>query len=184
MKISKKALLGMLAMVSILPGCGKKSDSPAVVGGAVTSVQNIGSGQCANVSYNSAVTLTFYGNVQGGAGITGDLSTYGYGSSSYAGSNYYRNLSTGDTVNVYVNGYTAYAVIGISANTASAIVAGQQAYNGVAQVCGMEINESIFASPISGSGYTGTLGGGYIKLWGNGSWITYGPQYGYAPILF
>lgn len=185
-KQAKKALLVMLAAFSILPGCGKKNDAGVAVG-AVGAVQNIGSGQCANVSYNTATSITFYGQLQQGSGLMGDLSAYGYGGGGFAGSNYYRNLTqTGDALNVYVNGSTAYATLSIAANTASAIVYGQNngGYGGTAQVCGIEINESIFANPISGNGFSGTLAGGYVKLWGNGNWITYGPSYGYAPILF
>jgi hypothetical protein len=184
-----KALLGLLAVISILPGCGKKDNGAvAATGGPVTSVSTIGSAGCATVSYNSAVTLTFYGNLtQGYSGIVGNLSAYGYGSQSFGGSNYYRNLSTGDSVNVYVNGTTAYAVLSLATNTVNAIVMGQNyAYgsSGSAQVCGISINESIFASGISGPGYTGTMGGGQIALWGNNSWITYGPMYGNQLILF
>ena len=176
MKIGTKAFLAMFAALAALPGCGKKNDQPATVA-AAPAVQNIGSGQCATVSYNSPTTLTFYGQLSGGSGIIGNLSAYGYGATNGGGSNYYRNLSTGDTVNVYVNGNTAWAVLSIAANTASAIVQGQNggyANGGSAQVCGMYINETIFASAISGPGYTGTMGGGTIALWGNNSWITYG----------
>ncbi|MGZ3652507.1 MAG: hypothetical protein ACXVB9_18290 [Bdellovibrionota bacterium] len=184
MKTNMKALLVMFTAFAVLPGCGKKSDAPVATGGPVSTVNAIGSGQCATVTANSAITLTFYGTLQQASGISGQLSAYGYGSSSFGGSNYYRNLSTGDAVNVYVSGSTAYAVLSMAATTATAIVQGQMsgygagygygAYNsGTAQVCGMYINESIFASAISGAGYTGTMGGGTIALWGNNSWITY-----------
>jgi len=185
MKFNKKALLGMLAAVSILPGCGKKNDTPAVAVGGPAAVTAIGSGQCLNISYNTAQYITFYGSLtQGYTGVVGQLSAYGYGSTSYGGSNYYRNLNTGDTVNVYVSAQTAYAVVYLSANTASAIVQGSNyggAYNGSAQVCGLDINESVIAGGTTGPGYTGTMGGGYIRMWGNGRWITYD---GYNPILF
>lgn len=183
MKFNVKALLVMFTAFAVLPGCGKSNSTDAGVAAATTSsVSTIGSGQCATVTANSAITLTFYGNLQQVSGIQGQLSAYGYGSTSYGGSNYYRNLNTGDSVNVYVSGSTAYAVLSIAANTASAIVQGQNGggyynYNGTAQVCGMYISENIYASAISGSGYTGTMGGGTIALWGANSWITYGGQY-------
>ncbi|MGZ6484708.1 MAG: hypothetical protein ACXWRT_20725 [Bdellovibrionota bacterium] len=180
MKTNMKALLVMFTAFAVLPGCGKNSDAPVATGGPVSTVNAIGSGQCATVTANSAITLTFYGTLQQASGISGQLSAYGYGSSSFGGSNYYRNLSTGDAVNVYVSGSTAYATLDISANTATAIVQGQMSgygygynYSGSAQVCGIYINESIFAGAISGAGYTGTMGGGTIALWGNNSWITY-----------
>jgi hypothetical protein len=187
-KQMKKALLVMLTSFSILPGCGKKSDQPVVAAAPAAAVSQIGSGQCATVSYNSPQTITFYGQLsQGYSGIVANLSAYGYGAQSFGGSNYYRNLSTGDAVNVYVSGTTAYATISMAANTVNAIVAGAGAYSGSAQVCGVAINESIFASPLSGSGYTGTMGGGTIALWGNYGWIVYpggNPQTGQGAILF
>ena len=183
MKINMKALLVMLTAFSVLPGCGK-SNGTAVATGGVASVSAIGSGQCATVTYNSAITLTFYGQLQSGVeGIQGNLSAYGYGSQSFGGSNYYRNLSTGDSLNVYVSGTTAYAVLSIAAATAAAIVQGQSSgygggygggYSGTAQVCGLALSESIIAGGTSGAGFTGTMGGGYAYLWGNNNWITYG----------
>jgi hypothetical protein len=187
MKFNVRSLLIMLTALAALPGCGKSNGTPANPGVVTnsSSVSSVGSsGQCANVTANTAVSLTFSGTLQQAAGLQGQLSIYGYGSSSYGGSNYYRNLVTGDSVNVYVSGSTAYAVIAISANTATAIVQGQSGSsyngynsNGTAQVCGMYINETIFASAISGSGYTGTMGGGTIALRGPNSWISYGGQY-------
>ena len=164
MKIPVNALLVMITAFAVLSGCGKSNGTAQGVAttSSGSSVSTIGSGQCATVTANSAVTLTFYGTLQQAAGIQGNLSAYGYGNSSFGGSNYYRNLVTGDSVNVYVSGSTAYSVLSISSNTATAIVQGQNGggyynSNGTAQVCGMSINESIFASAISGSGYTGTM---------------------------
>lgn len=186
MKITK-TLLAIAATIAVLPGCGKKNDQPAVAVAAAAAVAPIGSGQCATVTPNTNQYITFYGNITPNYnGIQGSLSAYGYGSSSYGGSNYYRNLNTGDTTNVYVSGTTAYAVLYITANTANAMVYGQPYgnYSGNAQVCGMYIDQGIVAGGTSGSGYTGTMGGGITWLWGNNSWYMAQTQYGWTQMAF
>ena len=104
MKIGTKAFLAMFAALAALPGCGKKNDQPATVA-AAPAVQNIGSGQCATVSYNSPTTLTFYGQLSGGSGIIGNLSAYGYGATNGGGYDGFVSRYTKDGVLRWTNQY-------------------------------------------------------------------------------
>jgi hypothetical protein len=193
MKMSKQAnvvLFVMLSALSILPGCGKKNSDPApVLGGPI--VQPIGvpaypggpivqpggvGGGCIGIGYNSAITITFSGNLtqQYGygstpSGLVGQLGAYSVGAQTGGfASNFTRSNAAGDTLNVYVSGSQAYAVVTYNVNTINAIVAG-----GNNQICGLDMNVSIFNPAQSGSGWTGTLGGGVLKMWANQRWITY-----------
>ncbi len=177
---TRLALFVVLAAFSILPGCGKKNsgDPGAVVGGGpvVGTIQGIGgNGSCASVGYNTSTTLTFSGTLnQGYTGLVAQLPVYGYGATSGGfSSNYYRNNVAGDSLNVYVSGAQAYAVVTLGVNTVNAIIQGQQGYSGTGQVCGLDINASIVPGGTSGQGWSGTIGGGVIKMWANGRWVTY-----------
>lgn len=136
-----------------------------------------GAGQCAAVTANTDQYFVFYGDITPNyPGIQGALGIYGYGSTSFGGSNYYRNLNTGDSTNVYVSGGNAYAVLHITASTANAIISAQSngyyGYGNNAQICGLYIDQAIIPGGTSGAGYSGTLGGGVTYLWGSTSWIT------------
>ncbi|HEY8278530.1 MAG TPA: hypothetical protein VIH99_02825 [Bdellovibrionota bacterium] len=169
-------------------------------------------GGCATVSGYGAQTISFYGQLYPSTGIKGILQAYGYGSQSGGfSSTYYRNNVAGDSLTVYisntpVNGYysqaTAYAVLSLSANTVQAMTGQSGGYggypygggypgypgggygNGTIQVCGLQLDNTITATPVTGSGYTGTLIGNSVYVLGqNGGPVTYALYPG-VPIAF
>ncbi len=186
---AKTVLMLLVGAISILPGCGKKNnanDDPGVPAVPTSSgIASIGtaSGGCASVSYNSAATITFYGTLSTySTGLVAQMPAYGYGASTGGySSNYTRTNVAGDSLNVYVNGNQAYAVVTLGVSTVNAIVMSQGGYGygygygtaGTAQVCGLDINANISASPQTGAGYSGTITGGLIRMWSNGRWITF-----------
>ncbi len=176
----KKFLITALVSLAILPGCGKKNNDAPVnvatapaftpIGGGVG-----GAGGCAALNYNTAQTITFYGQIGGYSGVTGNLQVYSYGSqrAGYAGT-YNRSNVAGDSLNVYVSGQQAYAVVTLAANTVNAIIAGSYSgYGGSSgQLCGLYINASIVQNQNWGS-FTGNLSGTIAPLGNGGNYIRY-----------
>jgi hypothetical protein len=178
----KKLMLAALVSISILPGCGKKNDattetvatgSTVVAAGAgLTGVP--GTSGCAPLSYNTAITITYYGQIYGVSGLQANLQAHSVGSYSagYAGT-YTRSNIAGDTVNVYVSGQSAYAVVTLAANTVNAMIAGSGGYyGGTAQTCGFYINANIVQQNNYG-GFSGNISGTIAPLNQSGGYFRY-----------
>lgn len=179
MKTNKQAraaaLFVMLSALSIMPGCGKSNDagpvssappSTVVVNVPAPSTSSGLTAACQNISGNSAITLTFYSdnaNSTGNAssGIRGLFPAVSTGSNNGGfGSSVNRTNASGDTVNVYTSGSQTYVVVSLSSMTVGALT-----YGYTNKICGISIDASIVNPAVNGYGWSGTLGGGTIKLW-------------------
>lgn len=171
---ARAVLLAVLVAFSILPGCGKKNDNNGVIGGPVGFVPigsipgGYGSGGCVTLpDPNVPVTLTFAGTlVANTSSLQAHLGIYGTGANTGGwGAMYNHSNVFGDSINIYVSGQSAYAVVTLAQATVANVV-----YYNSGQICGLYMNSTVVPGGTSGSGWTGNFGGN-IYLTRNGTWV-------------
>lgn len=172
MKLNRQtsvALFVMLAVFSVLPGCGKKNDGgPA--GPAVAVAPAIGqvSGGCATINPNTSNTITFAGTLYNnqGSSLVGQFSAYGIGT--YTGgfaSSFWRTNYLGDRIDLYMSGTQAYIVVTFGQSASNAIYysgggggSWGGGWSGGGAVCGLYLN-AYYYNATQGGAWQGTLAG-------------------------
>jgi hypothetical protein len=176
--MKKQMMLSLLAVLalSILPGCGKSKNDKGggVIGGGgvivAPPVTGGGSGGCYNTStlFNSGLTLGFSGTASLGTGIRAQMPLYSHSGGIPGGytNSYYRDLFTGDRIDIAINGTNAYAQVTLSPNT----IAWINTYGG-GQICGFYVDATIHSVMYgkSNGGYDGNFGGGAVGVYTAGS---------------
>jgi len=167
------SLLAVLAL-SILPGCGKsKNEGGTVVGGGgviVAPPVGGGSGGCYDTRslFNSGLTLGFSGQASIGTGIRAQMPLYGAAAGFPGGytNTYYRDLYTGDRIDIAINGANAYAQVTL----APATIAWINTYGG-GQVCGFYVDATITSVRYgkASGGWDGNFGGGAVGVYTAGA---------------
>jgi hypothetical protein len=166
------ALLGLLTL-SLLPGCGKsKNDEGVIVGGGPVLTPGVGVTPtgCYDTRsiYGTSITLGFSGSLQGSVGgIRGQLGLSPTGLPGGYTNTYWRQTVYGDRTDIAVSGSSAYAQVTVSS---SAIALANQ-YGG--QICGFYMDVSVLNPAVTGSAWSGNVGGGTF-----GILIPYGSSYG------
>lgn len=169
MKITKqtgKMLLVMLAVVSLLPSCGKKkNDGNGVAVAPGIGLPTVGTnGSCYNLQgQTGGVTVQFYGTASGNGWY---LTTNSSGVPGGYVNTYTRSNVAGDTLQVYsYSNNTAYAVATLAYNTVAAI----NTYAG-GQLCGLYVYNYI-------SGNSLTQSAPFLGPNGSAIYIPYGYSY-------
>ncbi|MCO5143230.1 MAG: hypothetical protein M9962_09090 [Oligoflexia bacterium] len=148
MKITKqigKTLLVMLAVVSLLPSCGKKKNDEGqgvAIAPGITNPLLPGNGSCYNLQgQTGAITVQFAGTSSGNGWYMQTNGGVGLPSVTYS-----RTNSAGDSLQVYVSGNQAYA----SATLAYTTVAAINTYAG-GQLCGIYVYNYVSGGQLSSS---------------------------------
>lgn len=139
-KKTSPALFALLAIISILPGCGKgKGGDEALYGVGVAATNVALNGQCYNfysLGYGQPAILTF----QGQASISGGGFLQGYAQGAavgFPGPTHSRTNVAGDSVLVHFNGSTVYTQVTLHPNTVDYFRATGE------QICGLGFNTQI-----------------------------------------